>query len=83
MASQKGLGVLAGVSDLCIVHPDGRTIWLEMKRTKGGVQSDAQKAWEEYVNARPNDYYILGIGFEDAKNKVLEILTGGQNERTI
>jgi hypothetical protein len=69
----KAEGVLAGVSDCTILWCDGRTTWLEMKRKKGGVQSDAQKHFERFVTAR-GDNYILALGFEDAKRQILEFL---------
>ena len=69
----KAEGVLAGVSDCTILWRDGRTTWLEMKRIKGGVQSDAQKWFEQFVTAR-GDNYILALGFEDAKRQILEFL---------
>ena len=72
----KAEGVLAGVSDCTILWRDGRTTWLEMKRIKGGVQSDAQKWFEQFVTAR-GDNYILALGFEDAKRQILEFLENG------
>ena len=73
IAMQKPMGILAGVSDLVILH-DKADIWLEMKRKKGGVQSDYQRAFEGYVTGRSCvNYYILGLGAEDAKNKIEKI----------
>ena len=69
----KAEGVLAGVADCTILWRDGRTTWLEMKRVKGGVQSDAQKEFERFVTAR-GDNYILALGAEDAKRQILQFL---------
>lgn len=46
-ALNKALGVQAGIPDLFVVlpPPQGRIIAVEMKRTKGGVTSVAQKEW--------------------------------------
>ena len=42
-------GVKAGVPDLCLPVPRGgkHGLYLEMKRTKGGEVSKAQKEWQE------------------------------------
>lgn len=45
-ARLKSEGVSAGVPDLFI--PAWR-LWIEMKRTKGGATSPAQKGWIEYL----------------------------------
>ncbi len=36
-------GVTAGIPDLCIIFENGKTVWIEMKKTKGGVISSKQK----------------------------------------
>lgn len=36
-------GVLAGIPDLQVVLPDGRVLWVEMKKRKGGTVSKVQK----------------------------------------
>ena len=69
----KAEGVLAGVADLTILLTDGRNIWVEMKRKKGGVQSKEQKNFQRIVEAR-GDKYVLGRGFEDAREQILNIL---------
>lgn len=38
-------GVTKGVPDLCLIAPQGRVLWLEMKRAKGGVVSKEQAAF--------------------------------------
>jgi hypothetical protein len=65
-------GVLAGVADLTILWCDGKTTWVEMKRKKGGVQSDEQKNFQKFVTER-GDKYLLCYGFEDAKKQILEL----------
>jgi hypothetical protein len=42
-AKLKAEGVLAGVPDI-VCHTASGTLWIEMKRTKGGVVSPAQKS---------------------------------------
>ena len=60
-------GVSAGVPDLFI--PQG-TVWVEMKRAKGGTVSADQKDWHRYLEAIGHTV-IIGYGFEDAKSKIL------------
>jgi len=69
----KAEGVLAGISDMKIELTDGRDCAVEMKRIKGGVQSDEQK-WYEYFCYRRKVPYLLCSGFEDAKRQILEFL---------
>ena len=47
-------GVKAGVPDICLPVPCGdyHGLYIELKRTKGGVVSDAQKEWIEMLNDR-------------------------------
>ena len=45
-AKMKATGVSAGVPDLFI--PEWR-VWVEMKRAKGGVLSEKQKGWRNYL----------------------------------
>ena len=63
-------GLHAGAADLFI--PEFR-LWVEFKRKKGGVQSDKQKEFEDYVINIGYDYF-LALGFEDGKNKLLKFL---------
>jgi len=71
--SLKAEGVVSGVADLTILCRDGRVLFLEFKRVKGGSQSDSQRNFESYV-VECGHTYIIGYGFEDAKNKILEFL---------
>jgi hypothetical protein len=63
-------GVLAGVADLFV---PGFMLYVEMKRTKGGVTSDTQIAFKEHVESFGYTW-ILGEGFYDAKAKILEFV---------
>lgn len=62
-------GVVPGIPDLFI--PEWRT-WIEMKRTKGCVISDAQRGVIEYLE-RVGYNVIVGYGAEDASRKILEM----------
>lgn len=53
----KAEGVLAGVSDLVILAPH-RAIFVEMKKGKGGRQSDSQKAFQSNVSRLGFEYYL-------------------------
>jgi hypothetical protein len=63
-------GVLAGVADL---FAPGFMLYIEMKRTKGGVTSDAQIAFKDHVESF-GYIWILAEGFDDAKEKILEFV---------
>lgn len=66
----KVTGVSAGVPDLFI--PSIR-MFIEMKRVKGGVVSEEQKDWINYLNSVGYSA-IVCKGFEEAKNKILVAL---------
>ncbi len=71
--SLKAEGVTAGVADLTILCRDGRVLFLEFKRAKGGVQSESQRDFEKYV-VECGHNYLLCHGFDNAKAKLLEFL---------
>jgi len=48
-AHNRAMGVQAGIPDLFIII-NNKLIAIEMKRTKGGVVSPAQKEWIETLN---------------------------------
>lgn len=64
----KAEGVLRGVPDLYI--PEWK-LWIEMKRIKGGVLSDDQKDWIEYLES-VGDHVRVGLGCEGAIKEVSE-----------
>ena len=66
-AKLKMEGVSAGVPDLFIPHG---TIWVEMKRAKGGSVSAEQKDWHRYLTEIGHTV-VVGYGFSDAKDKIL------------
>jgi hypothetical protein len=61
-------GVSAGVPDLFI---PAWGVWVEMKRTKGGSISAAQKDWHQYLVGIGHKV-IIGYGFEDARDKIIQ-----------
>jgi len=63
-------GVVAGVPDLFV--PEWR-LWIEMKRTKGGVVSAEQKGMIDYLQS-VGYHVIVCKGAEHAKAQILEIL---------
>jgi len=55
----KATGLLSGVSDLVVIHPNkGQLFFVELK-TATGVQSDAQIEFEERVNALGYEYKLI------------------------
>ena len=73
----KALGVCPGVPDYMIVIPNDRSedgisyiLFIEMKRVKGYVVSDAQKAWQRALNGVTNVQSYICKGFEEAKEVI-------------
>lgn len=60
-------GVLAGVSDIIVLVPNG-VIFCEFK-TETGKQTDKQKAFEESVNKLGFNYHIIR-SFDQFKNLI-------------
>ena len=67
-ASLKAEGVSAGVPDLCI--PEWNT-WIEMKRSAGSHLSPEQRDWMAYLESI-GQTCVVGFGWEDARNKILD-----------
>jgi hypothetical protein len=65
-AKLKVEGVSAGVPDLYV--PQWK-LWIEMKRTKGGVVDKAQKDWHDYLTAI-GDRVIVCLGADEAKRMI-------------
>jgi hypothetical protein len=64
----KRAGVQRGVPDICVPIPSGgyHSLYLELKRQKGGVTSFEQKEWINWLN--DNGFYVrVANGFEEAK----------------
>lgn len=66
----KVTGAVKGIPDLFV--PEWR-LWVEMKRTKGGVLSPEQIGMIDYLQS-VNYSVIVGKGAEDAKAQILEFL---------
>lgn len=56
-AVMKAMGVVAGVSDMVFLHPDGAML-LEFK-TEKGRQNDRQKWWQKQVETAGYQYIII------------------------
>lgn len=68
-------GALAGAPDLCLCLGMGQTIWIEMKRRKGGVLSDAQKKIHEDMRQLGHQI-IVAKGAKDAFDQLKELGIG-------
>ena len=66
----KNLGVSAGIPDLCI--PSLR-MYIEMKRSDGGVVSKEQKDWIAYL-ASVGYSVAVCHGFEESKMLIIELM---------
>lgn len=71
----KAEGVKPGVPDLCLPVPVGgyHGAYVEMKRTKGGVVSEEQREWGEYLVAA-GYAYCVAEGFEEARDFLVAYL---------
>ena len=45
-------------------------LWVEFKKIKGGVLSEKQEQFRDYVTNHCNDSWILALGFEDGRKKI-------------
>lgn len=50
VASLKSQGHYSGIPDLVILLGNGKICFIELKRQKGGVVSEEQKKWIDYLN---------------------------------
>lgn len=76
-ARLKAEGVKSGVPDICLPVPHGHYhgLYIEMKRRKGGKESDNQKRWK--AGLRQNGYRVeLCKGWEQAVAVILNYLKG-------
>ena len=72
----KKMGVSPGFPDIEIPLPSGNYhgLYIEMKRKKGGVISEKQLEWLNYLNEK-GYYAAVANGFEEAKKIVLDYLS--------
>ena len=73
---RKRQGILAGVMDLCLVLPRGRTLWLELKTKKGRLS--------KVQNKRIKDWQALGHNVHVAYGytEAIAVLEGVVNNET-
>lgn len=67
------LGVSPGVPDYLILTWRG-TLYVEMKRRKGGSTSPDQLEWIDAINKTPGSQAMVCLGFEEAKAFVERLL---------
>lgn len=67
------MGVSAGYPDIFIPYPVGEHhgLYIELKRQKGGVVSDAQKDWLDFLS-KQGYFTAVTYGLDEAKNVVLK-----------
>lgn len=71
-ALNKKMGVRRGLPDLVIIH-DGKMLWIELKRQKGGVLAPHQKEWIEAINTVGNCQAYVCRGATEAINVICRI----------
>ena len=72
-AKNKAEGLRAGLPDLLIVLPN-LLLFIEMKRTKGGVVSPVQKEWIEALNKIDGVKAIVCKGADEAIENIETLL---------
>lgn len=70
-------GVLAGVADLVVMLPQGKSLYIEMK-VKGNRQTDNQKAFQQKAEALGYKYYVC-YSFDQFKAIIEEELNTTDN----
>ena len=63
------MGASAGIPDYLILLPTV-TLWIEMKKQKGGRVSEQQRAWIDALNAQAGQFAVVCNGFEEARDVV-------------
>lgn len=51
-------GLLKGVSDLIVITPNGKILFIEIK-TEKGIQSESQKDFEQRIKALGYEYHVI------------------------
>ena len=74
-AQAKAEGMVAGAPDLVVILPDGATLWIEMKRQKGGRVSPAQEAFGEMLQRNGHRYRVCK-GAKEAIIWIEEVMGG-------
>lgn len=69
----KAEGLTAGIPDLAILMPNKEIVFLEMKKSKGGVLSKNQKELIPEIE-KLGFTVLIGYGFLDAKSKFEDYL---------
>lgn len=68
----KAEGVLAGVADLVVLLPQGKSLYIEMK-VKGNRQTENQKAFQDKAIILGHPYTVC-YSFEEFKNAVESVI---------
>ncbi len=70
-AKNKSEGVHAGLTDMIVVFRSV-VLFLELKREKGGVVSQAQKEWQNALlcGSKPSVQHCIAYGFSEAKKAI-------------
>jgi len=69
-ARLKRTGLLKGWPDLVLAIPDGKTIWIEMKKIGGKLSKDQKKAHAQLMAL--GHVVIVGYGAKDAAKQISE-----------
>ena len=76
------MGVRPGVPDILVALPSIGLLWVELKRVKGGVLSQAQVEWLEVLNQCPGTEAVVAHGAEEAIAAVESLLPLGNKVTT-
>ena len=76
MAKMKAQGLQKGFPDLIVFLPSC-IAFVEMKREKGGVASEAQKAWINLINGYPHSFGAICHGAKEARSFIDNLISIG------
>ena len=65
----KDEGAVAGVLDLIVLMPKGKSLYIEFKKQVGGTISKAQKEFMKELERLEFDYFVA-YGFRDGASKI-------------
>ena len=66
-------GLMSGISDLCILLPNGKSLFIEMKKEKGGKLSPNQLSFIDKSQSLGHTVLVAN-GCNDASKKLIDYL---------
>lgn len=74
-------GMVKGVSDLVIVLPEGKTLWVELKTKKGSLRPE-QKKWDFMLKQKAHHSFLIQTDSPSELVRLLEEMILSLSPRT-